>query len=80
MEQKYTTGCKANGETYTINGIKYIVSRSFKPTSYKHITENDTLAKCVRRFLNGTFIELTNYLAATNVEEKYVCSTAGKED
>lgn len=80
MTDRHTTGCGATEQTYIINGVKYIVSRNFKPLSFDSVKENVTLAKHIRRFISGNSADLTNISPHIKVTDEYVCSTAGKED
>ena len=71
----------ANQETvYVINGVRYIVSSTFRSKKANKARSSQTLTDRIKKIITGDFVPLTKENPPSKMAEEYVCSTAGKED
>jgi len=72
----YICGLAQGEHSYTVNGVKYIVSSYFEDSS----EVNTNIKERFGRLITGCFSDWTKELADDRVDKEYVCSAAGEED
>ena len=76
---RWTVGVGMDDRSYTINGVRYIVSSRFAPTGTKE-THRPTLAEKLRSYIGSGFAKLTIPGQTDIICDEYACSAAGEED
>lgn len=70
-------GCEEH--SYTINGVKYIVSSRFAPTRIAEKRE-PTLSDKLQSYIGSGFAKLTILVQTDTISDEYACSAAREED
>ena len=76
---RWIVGVGMEDRSYTINGVTYVVSSRFAPTSMKE-TRKPTLAEKLHSFIGSGFAKLTIMGQTDMMDGEYTCSAAGEED
>lgn len=75
----FVVGVGCEDHSYTINGVKYIVSSRFAPTKIEKKRE-PTLSDKLQSFIGSGFAKLTIPGQTDIISDEYACSAAGEED
>lgn len=75
----WIVGVGMEDRIYIINGVTYVVSSRFAPTSTKE-TRKPTLAEKLHSFIGSGFAKLTIPRQTDIIDDEYACSAAGEED
>ena len=75
----WIVGVGMEDRSYTINGVTYVVSSRFAPTSMKE-TCKPTLAEKLHSFIGSGFAKLTMPGQTDIISDEYACSAAREED
>ena len=75
----WIVGVGMEDRSYIINGVKYVVSSRFAPTSLNEIRK-PTLAEKLHSFIGSGFAKLTIPGQTDIIADEYACSAAGEED
>ncbi len=74
---KDTKSLKTIGHKYTVNGVKYIVKSEYEPCDGSN---RPTLKEKLMKILSNESSKLTKEESNVTITNRYMCSTAGKED
>jgi len=75
----FIVGIGCGEPSYTINGVRYVVSSRFAQTGTKE-THKPTLAEKLRSYIGSGFAKLTIPGQTDRMGDEYACSAAGEED
>ena len=75
----WIVGVGMDDRSYTINGVRYVVSSRFAPTGTKE-THRPTLSEKLRSYIGSGFAKLTIPGQTDRMGDEYACSAAGEED
>jgi len=75
----WIVGVGMEDRSYTINGVKYVVSSRFAPTSIKEKRE-PTLSDRLHSHIGSGFAKLNIPRQTDIIDDEYACSAAGEED
>ncbi len=78
-ENRWIVGVGMEDRSYTINGVKYVVSSRFAPTRIKEKCE-PTLSDRLHSYIGSGFAKLTIMGQTDMINNEYACSAAGEED
>ena len=78
-ESRWIVGVGMEDRSYTVNGVKYVVSSRFAPTHTKEKCE-PTLSDRLRSYIGSGFAKLTIMGQTDMIDDEYACSTAGEEE
>ena len=78
-ENRWIVGVGMEDRSYTINGVKYVVSSRFAPTRIKEKSE-PTLSDRLHSYIGSGFAKLTIMGQTDIIDDEYACSAAGEED
>ena len=76
---RWIVGGGMDDRSYTINGVRYIVSSRFAPTSIKE-RRDPTLSDRLHSYIGSGFAKLTISGQTDMIDDEYACSAAGEED
>ena len=75
----WIVGVGMEDRSYTVNGVKYVVSSHFAPAHIKEKCE-PTLSDRLHSFIGSGFAKLTIPEQTDIIADEYACSAAGEED
>lgn len=75
----FVVGVGCEDHSYTINGVKYIVSSRFAPTRIAGKREL-TLSDKLKSYIGSGFAKLTILVQTDTISDEYACSAAREED
>ncbi len=75
----WIVGVGMEDRSYTVNGVKYVVSSRFAPTRIKEKRE-PTLSDRLHSYIGSGFAKLTIMGQTDIIADEYACSAAGEED
>ena len=78
-ETRWIVGVGMEDRSYTVNGVKYVMSSRFAPARIKEKCE-PTLSNRLHSFIGSDFAKLTIMGQTDIVNDEYVCSDAGEEE
>ena len=78
-DNRWIVGVGMEDRSYTINGVKYVVSSRFAPTNIKGDRE-PTLSERLHSFIGSGFAKLTIPGQSDMIADEYACSAAGEEE
>ena len=78
-DNRWIVGVGMEDRSYTINGVKYVVSSRFAPTSIKE-KRDPTLSDRLHSYIGSCFAKLTIPGQTDIISDEYACSAAGEED
>ena len=78
-DNRWIVGVGMEDRSYTINGVKYVVSSRFAPTSIKE-KRDPTLSDRLHSYIGSCFAKLTIPRLPDTIADEYACSAAGEED
>ena len=78
-ENRWIVGVGMEDRSYTVNGVKYVVSSRFAPTRIKEKYE-PTLSDRLHSYIGSGFAKLTIPRQTDIIADEYACSAAGEED
>ena len=76
---RWIVGVGMEDRSYTINGVKYVVSSRFAPTRIKEKCE-PTLSDRLHSYIGSGFAKLTIMRQTDMIDGEHACSAAGEED
>ncbi len=77
--EHWIVGIGPEEHSYTINGVKFVVSSRYAPTKIKEKLE-PTLSNRIASFIGSGFANLTIPEQTNMISEEYACSAAGEEE
>lgn len=75
----WIVGIGMEERSYTVNGVKYVVSSRFAPTNITEKCE-PTLSDRLHSYIGSGFAKLTIMGQTDIIDDEYACSAAGEED
>ena len=75
----FIVGIGTDEHEYTVNGMRYIVSARYAPTSIDGEGEH-TLSDQLKKYVSSDLSDLTDAGGEGMLEDEYAFSAAGKED
>ena len=75
----WIVGVGLEDRSYTVNGVKYVVSSRFAPTNITEKCE-PTLSDRLHSYIGSGFAKLTIPRQTDIIADEYACSAAGEED
>ena len=78
-DNRWIVGVGMEDRSYTINGVKYVVSSRFAPPRIKEKCE-PTLSDRLHSYIGSGFAKLTIMGQTDMIDDEYACSAAGEED
>ena len=78
-ENRWIVGVGMEDRSYTVNGVKYVVSSRFAPTEINEKCE-PTLSDRLYSYIGSGFAKLTIMEQTDMIDGEYACSAAGEED
>ncbi len=76
---RWIVGVGMEDPSYTVNGVKYVVSSHFAPAHIKEKCE-PTLSDRLHSYIGSGFAKLTIMGLTDMIDDEYACSAAGEED
>lgn len=76
---RWIVGVGMEDRSYTVNGVKYVVSSRFAPSRIKEKCE-PTLSDRLHSYIGSCFAKLTIPRQPDTIAGEYACSAAGEED